>query len=274
MFSIGDFARHGRVSVRMLRHYDAIGLLPPAHVDEVTGYRSYRAQQLWRLNRIVALKDLGFTLAQVQEIVDDALTPVELRGMLRMRQAQLAEQVAVDQARLRQVEVRLRTIEEEGTMPSDDVQLKTIPAARVAELTGTAGGFEPGSITPVIGPLYERLMETLEQAGVTPTGPAIARYEDAPGGGVLIHAGIQVGAEAAPSAGHDFDVVDLPGFEAATIVHRGSMDTVLTSIQQLSTWIEASDHRSTGYNREVYLEMDPDDETTWVTELQEPVVRA
>jgi len=36
MFSIGEFARHGRVSVRMLRHYDAIGLLQPAHVDPVT----------------------------------------------------------------------------------------------------------------------------------------------------------------------------------------------------------------------------------------------
>ena len=55
MFSIGDFARHGRVSVRMLRHYDAIGLLQPAHVDQVTGYRSYEARQLSRLNRIVAL---------------------------------------------------------------------------------------------------------------------------------------------------------------------------------------------------------------------------
>ena len=64
MFNIGDFARHGRVSVRMLRHYDAIGLLLPAHVDQVTGYRSYAAQQLSRLNRIVALKDLGFTLSR------------------------------------------------------------------------------------------------------------------------------------------------------------------------------------------------------------------
>ena len=59
MFGIGDFARHGRVSVRMLRHYDAIGLLRPAHVDPGTGYRYYRAGQLADLNRIVALKDLG-----------------------------------------------------------------------------------------------------------------------------------------------------------------------------------------------------------------------
>ena len=46
MFSIGEFARHGRVSVRMLRHYDAIGLLRPATVDAATGYRFYQAGQL------------------------------------------------------------------------------------------------------------------------------------------------------------------------------------------------------------------------------------
>src|ERR671923_4411 len=104
MFGIGDFARHGRVSVRMLRHYDAIGLLRPARVDPVTGYRSYEAQQLSRLNRIVALKDLGFSLQQVQTILDDKVSVEELRGMLRLRRAQLQSQIATDTARLTQVE--------------------------------------------------------------------------------------------------------------------------------------------------------------------------
>ncbi|MGZ8717745.1 MAG: MerR family transcriptional regulator [Aeromicrobium sp.] len=71
-------ARLGRVSVRMLRHYDAIGLLHPAHVDDVTGYLSYRASQLARLNRINALKDLVLTLQQVQDILDaDGVSPVD-----------------------------------------------------------------------------------------------------------------------------------------------------------------------------------------------------
>jgi DNA-binding transcriptional MerR regulator len=65
MFSIGEFARHGRVSVRMLRHYDAIGLLRPATVDPASGYRFYEAGQLADLNRLVALKDLGFSLQQL-----------------------------------------------------------------------------------------------------------------------------------------------------------------------------------------------------------------
>src|SRR5262245_3397796 len=98
MFTIGDFARHGRVSIRMLRHYDAIGLLTPARVDPFTGYRGYEAAQLSRLNRIVALKDLGFTLDQVATIIDDKVGADELRGMLRLRQADLSSRIAADRA--------------------------------------------------------------------------------------------------------------------------------------------------------------------------------
>jgi DNA-binding transcriptional MerR regulator len=143
----------------MLRHYDAIGLLKPAFVDQVTGYRSYEARQLSRLNRIVALKGLGFTLQQVRSVLDDEVSVEELRGMLRLRHAELQSQIETDTARLAQVEARLQIIEREGTMPADEVQIKRIPGLRVAELTGTAAGFEPESIAPVIGPLYDELRD-------------------------------------------------------------------------------------------------------------------
>src|SRR3712207_9304726 len=100
MLSIGHFARHGRVSVRMLRHYDAIGLLQPAYVDRVTGYRSYEAKQLSRLNRIVALKGLGFTLQQVRSILDDEVSIEELSGMLRLREAELQSQIRAEERRV------------------------------------------------------------------------------------------------------------------------------------------------------------------------------
>lgn len=282
MFTIGDFARHGRVSVRMLRHYDAIGLLRPAHVDQATGYRSYEAGQLARLNRIVALKDLGFTLQQVQSIVDDHVDLGELRGMLRLRRAELQAQVAADTTRLALVEARLRSIESEGSMPAHDVQLKRIPAVRVAELTGTAAGFEPVSITPVIRPLYADLIARLGRAGLTPTGPAIAYYDDSPeGDSVIVHAALPVDADL--DADNDLDhgrarelevevaILDLPEIEqAATIVHRGPMDDVMSTIQLLARWIDAHGYRSAGYNRELYLECDADGLPS-VTELHEPI---
>jgi DNA-binding transcriptional MerR regulator len=272
MFTIGDFASYGRVSVRMLRHYDAIGLLPPAHVDPATGYRSYDANQLARLNRIVALKDLGFTLEQVQSILDDKVGAEELRGMLRLRQAELQTQITADSDRLRQVEARLHLIEQEGAMPTDDVQIKQLPGVRLAELTGTADGFEPASIGPVIQPLYEQLMGQLERAGVTPKGPALAYYEQTSNGDkITVHAGVPVGV--GPSDSYEFSIVDLPPVEqAATIVHRGPMDDVMPTVQAMGRWIDANGHRSTGYNRELYLDYGcGDDPSAWTTELQQPL---
>jgi DNA-binding transcriptional MerR regulator len=251
----------------MLRHYDGLGLLPPAHVDAVTGYRSYEASQLMRLNQIVALKDLGFTLSQVQSILDEKVSGEELRGMLRLRQAELASRIAEDNARLRQIEARLRSIEREGAMPVSDVQIKPVSAIRVAELTALAPGFDPTSIGPVVGPLYDELCRRLEAAGVQPAGAPIAYYDERPDG-ILVHAAMPVNVEA---NGFDFEIVDLPEIrQAATIVHHGSMDNVLMTGQELARWIDASDYKPLGLVREVYLQCTGDQET-WVTELQEAV---
>ncbi|MGC0377812.1 MerR family transcriptional regulator [Streptomyces sp. SAI-229] len=273
MFTIGDFARHGHVSVRMLRHYDATGLLRPAHVDPFSGYRYYTATQLARLNRIIALKDLGFTLQQVRDIVDEKVGLEELRGMLRLRRAELETAMAAAGARLIQVEARLRAIESEGHMPTNDVVVKSVPSVRVAELTATAASFEPEDIGPVIGPLYDELFRCLDSAGITPTGPGVAYYEDAPEGGgrISVHAAVQVSA---PLQDGTFRILDLPSLDqAATIVHRGSMDAVLPTAQALARWIDANDYQSTGYPREINLEC-PENRDDWVTELQAPVTRA
>ncbi|MEV6977706.1 MerR family transcriptional regulator [Kitasatospora sp. NPDC093806] len=275
MLNIGDFAKHGRVSVRMLRHYDAIGLLRPARVDPVSGYRCYRAAQLARLNRVIALKDLGFTLQQVRAVLDEEVDAVELRGMLRLRRAELAAAMAADAQRLSRVEARLRTIESEGTMSTHDVVVKRVPSVRAAELTGVAASYEPQDIGPVIGPLFEELCGRLAAAGIDGTGPSVARYEDTGegDGSVLIRVAVPIAAPVDPAGEHGFAVVDLPAVEeAATVVHRGSMDGALGSFQALARFIEENGYRSTGYARELYLEC-PDDPAGWVTELQEPVTR-
>lgn len=143
---------------------------------------------------------------------------------------------------------------------------------RVAELTAVAASFQPEDIGPVIAPLYEELFRRLDAAGVRPAGPGVAYYEDAPEGEgrITVHAAVQVSAplqEGAPR------IVDLPSVGlAATIVHRGSMDTVLPTAQALARWIDAGGYRSAGYPREVNLEC-PENRDDWVTELQAPVTR-
>lgn len=273
MFGIGEFARHGRVSVRMLRHYDALGLLSPAHTDPSTGYRHYDATQLSRLNRIVALKDLGFSLQQVLEILEEKVRVEELRGMLRLRRADLEASIAADTARLASVEERLATIEREGLMPVDDVVLKRIPPIRVAELTAMAASYEPEYISPAIQPLYPDLFERLDRAGVAPIMPTVAYYEDAADGdgSVLVHAAVPVSVE--PTDDDDFAIVDLPEIAcAATIIHRGPMDDVMPTGQTLARWIDGNGYRSTGYPRELYVQYGCGEPADWATELQEPVI--
>jgi DNA-binding transcriptional MerR regulator/effector-binding domain-containing protein len=269
MFAIGDFARLGRVSVRMLRHYDALGLLVPARVEPSTGYRSYAAAQLSRLNRIIALKDLGFTLRQVGEVLDEKVGIDELQGMLRLRRAELETEAEAARARLLSVEARLAIIEAEGRMPAAEVVVKRIPAIRVAETTGIAASYESADVGPVIGPLFDQLCSRLEAAGIETVGAGIACYEPA-ADGVLIHAALPVAVDLGPGSG--FEVVDLPPIEAATLVHHGSMDTADFAVQQLGRWIEANGYHSLGYARELNLECPPD-RNLWVTELQEPIVK-
>ena len=270
MFSIGEFARHGRVSVRMLRHYDAIGLIRPACVDADTGYRLYQASQLDELNRVIALKDLGFTLQQVQAILEEKLSAAELRGMLRLRRAEIQATIDAETTRLARVEARLLTIEDGARVPADGVVVKRLAPVRVAELTGVAAGYEPEAITPVIQPLYHDVWCRLASADIPAVGHAVAYYEDTPQGGILVHAAVPVAA-AAPGAAPGVSIVDLPEVDsAAAIIHHGSMDDVLPTGQALARWIDANGYRSAGYAREVTLHWCPDPEQ-WVTELQQPI---
>ncbi len=281
MFSIGEFAGLGRVSVRMLRHYDAIGLLRPAHVDPHSGYRFYTAAQLRLLNRVTALKDLGFSLHQVQTMIDEKVDTAELRGMLRLRRADLATRMQQDNARLAQVDARLRMIESEGHMDTGDVVLKTVPAVRLAMLAATATSYDdPSSITENLSPLYPRLMELMEQHGVPMTGAPIAYYTAAPtepgDETIEVHAAFPIGAAEVPGAA-GFDVVTLPPVEqAASAMHLGPMSEAFRTGQKIATWIDDNGYRADGpgYAVEVYLDCPPGDFDKWVTEMQVPVRKA
>jgi len=134
MFKIGDFSRLSQVPVKTLRYYDEIGLLKPAEVDRFTSYRYYSADQLPRLNRILTLKDLGLSLAQVGELLDGDLPAEQIRGMLRLKQAEAHQKVEDEQTRLARVEWRLREIEQEGVMSTQEVVLKKVAAMTVASL--------------------------------------------------------------------------------------------------------------------------------------------
>jgi predicted transcriptional regulator YdeE/DNA-binding transcriptional MerR regulator len=134
MLKVGDFSKLANVTIKTLRHYDRLSLLKPVWIDRYTGYRYYALDQLPRLQRILALKDLGFTLSQVRKLLDDNLSAAELRQMLNHKQAELESHVEEEQVRLKHVAERLLQIEQEGRLPLHEVMLRSIPELTVASV--------------------------------------------------------------------------------------------------------------------------------------------
>lgn len=131
MFRIGEFSRLSRVSVRMLRHYDQLGLLRPSHTDSSTKYRYYSADQLPRLNRILALRDLSFSLDQIATMLDEDLPSEQLLGMLKLRQAEIQQQMEMEQLRLARLGARIHQMSGKGSSPMYDVILREIESRLV-----------------------------------------------------------------------------------------------------------------------------------------------
>jgi effector-binding domain-containing protein len=151
------------------------------------------------------------------------------------------------------------------------VVVKRIAAVHVAELTGAAAGYEPQFITPVIQSLYHELPHRLCAAGIAITGAGVAYYEDAgdDAGAITVHAALPIAERV--DGRPDFSVVNLSELPAAaSLIHHGSMDDVLPSIQALARWIDANGYRSLGYARELTLKLG-NVRADCVTELQEPI---
>src|SRR5258708_38101308 len=117
VLKIGEFARVAQVSLATLRHYEKSGLLKPMVLDPDTGYRYYSLDQLPRLNRILALKYLGFSLEQIAQILEEELPLEHLRGMLTLKQAQTQQMIDAAQARLSRIAAPLRRIAQEAELP-------------------------------------------------------------------------------------------------------------------------------------------------------------
>ena len=270
MFKIGDFSKLAQVSVKTLRHYGKLGLLMPAWIDRFSGYRYYTAEQLPRLNRILALKDLGFSLEQIKQLLREDLPAAELRGMMRLKQAEVEQQVLAEHARLERVAGRLRQIDQEGSMPAYEVLLKHIPALRVAGVREVIPG--PQRLPNLFAELEQYLHA--RNVPLDPGSAPLAVYYDAE------YHDTRLDVEAAAplvqriSGTRRVLVHELPGAESmACAIHSGPLDQLNLAYTALLTWIETNGYRSLGPNREVYLQRTPPGPAGAqpVVELQFPV---
>lgn len=256
----------------MLRHYDETGILEPSHVDPRTGYRGYKVGQLGRLHRLLALRDLGFTLDQIRPILDEDVSVDQLEGMLRIRRAHLQKDLVDESARLRRIDAHLRALEGSVAMSSIDVAVKMSEPVRIAEASARACGFGSENLGPVFEQLVPLVLGHLDRVGVQP-GIMVAWYEEPnDDGSVVLHAGMDVDDQ---TLGMDKDggvrIVELPSVRVASVVHRGTMEGVVPVYEALVRWVEDSGYELAGRSRELYHEWDAEHPERSVTELQMPI---
>lgn len=255
MFRIGEFAQIAQVSARQLRHYDQLGLLRPDHADQQSGYRYYGIRQLPRLNRILALKELGLSLEQIRPLLEGQISSAELRGMLAMKRAQVEQSLQAEEARLRHIESRIAEIDRRGRIEDYDVIVKSVAASPVLSLRQTFENM--AQVVPLICAIAEEGARHIRPA-LRDKLVVVARndVEDE-------KLDLEIGFTLARPSNASLRLLDgslllaseLPAVPAmATIVRSGTTAASHSSFAAIGTWIEANRYEIAGPCREVFLE--------------------
>lgn len=275
MFRIGDFSRLARVTIKTLHHYDEAGLLQPSHVDRQSGYRYYDASQLQTLHRILLLRDLGFSLDQIHDLLQaDAES---LAATLDTRQQELAESIAADQARLRRLDALRMTLDQRGLANQPPVLMRDSPAIEV---------YSVRERVPHFGAPMQLLFEKAEsivaaEHARSPASPfTIFHDPDYREQDVDVEICIPVKHSVARLATHI-----VPRCEASvSVTYRGPYQQTPLAYSRLLEWMSRSGMRLAGPLREIYHRYGADQigyslpgaalatsSTDFVTELQAPV---
>ena len=275
MLKIGDLSRIARVSVKTLRHYDAIGLLRADHVEPTNRYRFYSLAQIDRLERILALKALGFGLEAIQLLLDPATGHETLESALARQRAELKDRIAADRARLRQVETWL-------TEPS----LAAIGAPPVLRAIEPIRAWTRRARVERASNAVEEMFESAEaevaRRRIRADASPFLLFHDA------VHDDRAMDVEvcvpvAAAAEGPSVRIV--PGCaRAGAMTYRGSYERTAPLHAGMLRWLAAGGHRPKGPLREVYRRFGADqrgytlparvlaaDAEDYVTELQVPL---
>ena len=268
MFRIGDFSRIARVSCRLLRYYDEIGLLSPQHVGD-SGYRYYSAAQLPRLNRILVLKELGLSLEQIARVLQDALSPDELRAMLLVRRSDVERAVEAETERLRRIETRIAQIDSDGALSADDVVVRSQPAHRFVSLRRTVDSFS--AARGVIRELHEAVKGRV-RSSLIGSLVAVAHADEFEADRIDVEIGFTLN-ESMDTAPTGLTLRELePMDSAAVCVRVGPPEQAHLVTGKIGAFVEANGYELAGPSREFFLQrprLDRLEES--VVEMQFPI---
>lgn len=277
MFRIGDFSRIARVSARLLRYYDEIGLLKPSIVDASSSYRFYSAEQLPQLNRILVLKQLGLTLEQIAKVMEDSISAQQLRGMLLIRRAELEQALEEEAERLRQVETRIAQIDGEGQLTADDVVIRSEPALKFLSVRKTLPSFL--AAREIVGQLIRTVPRRVPAARLGQLAGIAHSHEFEPDSldvelGYFVDGEVEDGAITLPD-GSALSMRDVPAVERmAVCVRIGLPEHAHLVTGKIARFVESNGYALSGPSREVFLQPPrPDRMHESVVEMQFPIAR-
>lgn len=269
MLKIGDFSKLSRITVRMLRHYDEIDLLKPQSVDEWTGYRHYDEAQLLAANKIQLLKNLGFRLSAIKEMLAHFDDYDEIGKLLKIRRTELVAEERELHERIALIESAIKNLKERGNFMQYVVNLKTIPALHVASVRAVIADYMAE------GELWARLMPETKRQKCRPTTPgyAMSVYHD----NEFVERDADVEVRLAVEGDYaDTDEVKfktVPATQAAACVFKGGYEQIAAVNEAIANWANENGYEFCGscfwiYHKSPYETKNPAD---YVTEVCFPV---
>jgi len=271
MLKIGEISRLSQTPVSTLRYYDEIGLLKPVEVDDFTGYRYYAAEQLPRLNRITALKDLGLALAEIVQLALDGTSGQDLRVVLERKKEQSLKAMQAEAGRVKRIESWLESLAEGTTMEQYEVTIKKVEPMQAACLRRVMPSYYSE------GALWEEMCRHLGTLkDVVYAGPAMTIFHDGEYRERDVDMELAVPVAAPIPGSGDIAMQTLPRYQQmASILHQGPFDSIHHAYQFMLGWIEKNRYRMAGPDRVLYLnnpeEVAPDE---LLQELQLPIEKA
>lgn len=238
MLKIGDFSKLSRISIRMLRHYDEIGLLVPKSVDDFTGYRYYSEAQLPLANRINALKEMGFSLSIVAEILQTYGDPQALKQYLMIKQTEMKEQAEKTSRQLLLLETTINRIGKDENAMEYSVTLKEMPQRNVASLRGIVPSYDKEGI------LWEQMMRELSSLNVQYANPcnSIAVFHDKEHKEHDPDVEIQISVQGKYHNTENVVFKTVPPVLIASATYKGSYDQLTAVNQAVANWVRDNNY--------------------------------
>jgi DNA-binding transcriptional MerR regulator len=262
MLAIGEFSRVTHLSVRTLRRYHEAGLLEPAEVDHLTGYRYYGADQIPTAQVIHRLRELDVPLPEVRRILrtpDPGVRATLVANHLQRLESELD--------RTRAAVASLRRLLQPEPAPLA-VELRAVPSATVAAVEDVV------EHDRVVAWYAGAMAELYAVVGAPVAGAPGGLYDNSlfenGRGHVLVY--LPTGEPPATGRVHP---VTLPAVELAVATHAGEHDDIDVTYGELGAWVVANALSVAGPVREHYLigPRDVSDPAAWRTEIGWPVFR-